>query len=108
MEKKKPNLFLRIIFSLFIIFIGLFIASESGYYETQLSKKVIMTDEAIQQFEADVASNQVIDIKNYIIEDTPDYSNSFTDAGEKITEVVENFIIDGIGGAWDVIKSLFW
>ena len=44
MEKKKTNWFIKLLTILFIIFMGLFIASESGYYEAKLSEKVVLTD----------------------------------------------------------------
>ena len=52
--KKKKNWFLRLLTILFIIFIGLYIASISGYYEASLGNKVALTDEAIKRFEQDV------------------------------------------------------
>ncbi len=52
--KKKRNWFLRLLFVLFIVFLGLYIASVSGYYETQVGNKVALTEEAIRDFENDV------------------------------------------------------
>ncbi len=55
MKKGKNNkLFRLILLSLFIIYIGLYIANETGYYESKLNNKVRLTNESIRQFEKDV------------------------------------------------------
>ena len=74
--KKKRNWFLRLLFVLFIVFLGLYIASVSGYYETQVGNKVALTEEAIRDFENDVLEGKNVDIKTYLQEDNKDYSNT--------------------------------
>lgn len=108
MEKKKPNRFLQILLLLFIVFIGLYIASVSGYYESTLNNKVVLTDEAIEKFEEDVLNGEVVDVNSYILEDKKDYQNKFTEAGNKFTEMVESFVTDGIIGVFDCLKTLFY
>ena len=106
--KKKRNWFLRLLFVLFIVFLGLYIASVSGYYETQVGNKVALTEEAIRDFENDVLEGKNVDIKTYLQEDNTDYSNTFTDMGDRLSESVQKILTDGIGGIWDAIKVLFF
>ena len=106
--KKKKNWFLRLLSILFVVFLGLYIASISGYYESQVSNKVALTDKAIEQFEQDVLEGKVVDINTYINEDTKDYSNKFTDMGDRFSESIQSVLTDGIGGIWDAIKVLFF
>ena len=106
--KKKRNWFLRLLFVLFIVFLGLYIASVSGYYETQVGNKVALTEEAIRDFENDVLEGKNVDIKTYLQEDNKDYSNTFTDMGDRFSESVQKILTDGIGGIWDAIKVLFF
>ena len=42
MKKKKPNLFFKILAILFLIYVAITIAYESGYYETKASNKAII------------------------------------------------------------------
>ena len=105
---KKKNYFMRIIVILFMVFLGLYIASISGYYETKVGKKVALTEDAIKAFETDVLNGEEVDIKSYLDNDTVDYSNAFTNAGDKITESIENFLTEGFSGIWDAIKVLFF
>ena len=51
--KKKTNWFKKFLTISFIIFMGLYISSISGFYEAKLSNKVALTDEAIKEFEKD-------------------------------------------------------
>ena len=44
-KKDKPNWFFRTLTLLFLIFISLFAALESGYYESKIAKKTAMTEE---------------------------------------------------------------
>ena len=106
--KKKKNWFLRLLSILFVVFLGLYIASISGYYESQVSNKVALTDKAIEQFEQDVLEGKVVDINTYINEETKDYSNKFTDMGDRFSESIQSLLTDGIGGIWDAIKVLFF
>ncbi len=108
MDKKKPNRWGQLLTIAFIIFLGLFIASKSGYYEAQLNNKVILTDKQIAKFEEDVLNGEVVDVNSYLEEDRKDYANKFTKAGDKFTEVVEDFITDGLGEIFEVLKTLFY
>ena len=83
--KKRKNWFLRILCVLFVVFLGLYIASISGYYESQVSNKVALTDKAIQKFEEDVLEGKTVDINTYITDENKDYSNKFTDAGDRFS-----------------------
>lgn len=106
--KKKNNWFIKILSVLFIIYLGLYIASISGYYESKLSNKVALTDEAIKRFEKDVLDGKVVDINTYVNDNKKDYSNKFTNMGEKVNDALINVITKGIKGIWDAIKVLFF
>ena len=77
--KKKTNWFKRFLTISFIIFMGLYISSISGFYEAKLSNKVALTDEAIKEFENDVIEGKTIDVNTYITNKNVDYSNKFTE-----------------------------
>ena len=106
--KKKKNWFLRSLTILFVIFVGLYIASISGYYEASLGNKVALTDEAIKRFEQDVLEGKNVDVEDYVLEERCDYSNTFTNTADKMTESVQKILTDGISGIWDAIKVLFF
>ena len=43
-KKEKMHPFFKLLFVLFLIFISLFIALESGYYPSRVEKKTILTN----------------------------------------------------------------
>lgn len=106
--KKKNNWLKRFLIISFIIFMGLYISSISGFYESKLSNKVTLTDSAIKEFEKDVLEGKEIDIVTYIDNEYVDYSNKFTNAGEKFSEAVTKIVTDGFSGFWDAVKVLFF
>lgn len=105
---KSSRYFFRTLFFLFIIFVALLIAYESGYYETKMSNKAIMTKEAMEQFEKDVANNEAVDLKDYLIDDKKDYSNTVTKIGNKITNSLSAIFTKGLTGVFNTLKGLFW
>ena len=76
---KYENTFKIIFIFLFVIFLTMYISVGSNYYEYELHKKVMLTNEDIKRFEDDVKNNKEVDIDNYI-SSRVDYSNSFSKA----------------------------
>ncbi len=106
-KKKKPNWFMRILLLLFIIYISLTLAIQTGYYEAKLNEKTMVTEEGMRQFEEDVKNGKNVDIKDYLEEIHEDYSNNTSKAGVKISKTVEKFMTEGISKMIDVFKTLF-
>lgn len=104
--KKKRNIFKTLLIISFIIFIGLYIASESGFYEARLKNEVALTDKAILEFEQDVLDGEIVDLNSYLTKDYVDYSNTFTTLGEKVSDALIKLIVEGASGIWDAIKVL--
>ena len=82
-KKKKMHPILKILCALFIVYIALFIANMSGYY------------------------GENIDIESFVNPEKEDYSNSFSNFGEKLTANIENVVKDGMHIIGNVFKSLF-
>lgn len=109
MKKKPPSRhFFRILSVLFILFMIAYIMLECGYYESKLSRQSTITNENIKQFEKDVKEGKPVDLNNYLVEETVDYSNSVTKAGTKISETVNAFMTEGLASVVGVLKKLFW
>lgn len=107
MKKKERNPFFRILSALFLLFISLYIALESGYYEAKVTKKTAMTEESIKKFEQDIKEGNPIDVNSYTYNEHKDYSNNTTDAAIFIGSKVESFMSNGITEIFDIVKSLF-
>lgn len=106
-KKKNPNWFLRTITILFILYISLSIAMETGYYEAKLNEKTMLTEESIKKFEQDVREGKNVDINDYVIEKNRDFSNGATKTGVFLSGLVQDFMAEGINKMVDICKKLF-
>ena len=107
MKKKNNNPFLTLIFILFIVYVSLYIAGASGYYENKVNEKIVLTEENIQKFEADVKNNKDIDINNYVTKDNKDYSCFASNMGDNISNFVEKLLTEELGKMGKVLKKMF-
>lgn len=101
MNKKK--LAKLLIITVLIIFFCAYIIEVSGYYEYNLQGKKNLTQESIEQFEKDVKEGKDININDYVIQDTIDYSNKLTKTTTKISLKINNYLKNRIK---DIFKSL--
>ena len=106
--KKKPNYFLKLIVCLFLIFIFFYALTNSGYYESNLSKKTILTDQKIREFERDVKQGKVINIDNYYTETKKDYSSLTSKIGKNITIKLSKGLEKIFDSSSRILKKLFW
>ena len=107
-DKKKicNQIFSRIFFILFIVFLAIYIFSESGYYEFEQHNKMVLTEEKIREFEQDVADGKEVDIKSYIVNDVPNYQNTVSKLGNKVSTQFENFIQNGIDSTFAFLNKM--
>ncbi len=77
-----------VIFSLFLLFIGLYITQALGYYEFTNAKKTTLTNFAIEKFEKDVKEGKKLDAKDYI-EEEKQYNNIISKASLTISNTIE-------------------
>jgi hypothetical protein len=68
----------------------------SGYYQTTLQKKTVLTNEAIISFENDIKEGKDIDINNYIKYNQKNYDNALTKGGRYISSKISNLVSSGI------------
>ena len=102
---KYENTFKIIFIFLFVIFLTMYISVGSNYYEYELHKKVMLTNEDIKRFEDDVKNNKEVDIDNYI-SSRVDYSNSFSKASTKVSKETKKYIKQGIEGIFNIFSKL--
>lgn len=107
-KSKKTKYFFRTLYVLLFIYIALIIAYESGYYETKSHNRAVLTKEAMERFESDLEQGQIVDVKDYLKDEKPDYSNSVTKVGNKISSGISDFMTKGLSGIFDVLKGWFW
>lgn len=107
MRKKKNNVVLKVLSILFVVFMALFIANMSGYYESKIRDRVIMTDEGIKKFEEKISNGEEIDITSFLNTEREDYSSNMSNLGDNVTASIEGFVTGGIDVLKNILNSLF-
>ena len=102
---KSNNIFKFIFKILILVFLFLIVASQSGYYEYELSRKTKLTDEAIDKFENDVKEGKNIDINNYLVNEKKDYNNDVSNFGRKFSDKIESVFSKGFDYLFRYIDS---
>lgn len=106
-SKKAWDIFKRILFLLFIIFLINYFSVSSGYYERQITNKTILTEEKIKEFEEDVKNNEYVDIKDYVSDSYVDTSSVGSNIGYKVSESINDFVTNKAIKAIKVFGKLF-
>ena len=78
-----------------ILFFALYISQYTGYYDYSSGKKNILTDAAIEKFEADIRAGKSVDTKDYLVEEK-NYSNKISRLGMKTSSIIESVFKKGI------------
>ena len=103
---KKHN-FLKTLFILvFLLFLALFIASKTGYYEKSVKDKTYLTNKKLKEFEKDISEGKNVDAKDYFPKEV-DYSNVFTKSANNISNKIGLVVNYKAKNIWDFIKTLF-
>ncbi len=106
-KKKKGKIVLKILAFLFVIYLALLIANQSGYYESKIRNKVEVTELGIKEFEEKIKNGEEIDIEAFLKTDTVDYSSSMSKFGDNLTNAVEGFAEKSMKVVSRILKSLF-
>lgn len=106
-QKKKPNWFKIVITGLFIVYISLYFLNVSGYYDSNIRRKVEFTESQIEQFEKDVASGEVLDVKEYLKDQTKDYTNNVSKFGYKLSSEIDVIFNRSIEEIIRILSKLF-
>ena len=103
---KKHN-FLKTLFILvFLLFLALFIASKTGYYEKSVKDKTYLTNKKLKEFEKDISEGKNVDAKDYFPKEV-DYSNVFTKSANNISNKIGLVVNYKAKNIWNFIKTLF-
>lgn len=103
---KKHNFFKTLFILVFLLFLALFIASKTGYYEQSVKDKTYLTNKKLKEFEKDISEGKNVDAKDYFPKEV-DYSNVFTKSANNISNKIGLVVNSKAKNVWDFIKTLF-
>lgn len=103
MNKKK---IFKVIFTCFFLaFIVSYVIEMTGYYEYNLQNKTIMTNEAMAQFEKDLAEGKDVTKEDYIVSTEKDYTSSLTRTTNKVSVKVNKILKEGIESVFKIVST---
>ena len=91
----KKKVFKGIILLLIVSFLGLYYAYSNGYYEKHVKEKIILTNEAIEEFEQDLKDGKDISLEDYEIK-KEDYSTKTSKFSLNISSKATNLVDSAI------------
>ena len=103
---KKHNFFKTLFILVFLLFLALFIASKTGYYEKSVKDKTYLTNKKLKEFEKDISEGKNVDAKDYFPKEV-DYSNIFTKSANNISNKIGLVVNYKAKNICDFIKTLF-
>ena len=103
---KKHNFFKTLFILVFLLFLALFIASKTGYYEKSVKDKTYLTNKKLKEFEKDISEGKNVDAKDYFPKEV-DYSNVFTKSANNISNKIGLVVSYKAKNIWNFIKTLF-
>ena len=103
---KKHNFFKTLFILVFLLFLALFIASKTGYYEKSVKDKTYLTNKKLKEFEKDISEGKNVDAKDYFPKEV-DYSNVFTKSANNISNKIGLVVNDKAKTIRAFIKTLF-
>lgn len=106
MDKKKKKIVKYMLITVFLAFIVSYVIEMSGYYEYNLQNKTIMTNEAMAQFEKDIAEGKDVTLEDYVVTTREDYTSNLTRTTNKVSVKVNKFLKKGIEGMFKMVGTL--
>lgn len=104
MKNKKIIYFCFII--LIVSFLSVFFSSKTGYYEYSNNKKTVFTEEKIKEFEKDISEGKNVNIKDYITDESKDYSNKITNLGNNVSNIITDSVNMFLKKSFSVIEKM--
>jgi len=106
MNKVKGNIFKIIIILLFLAFVALYFASETGYYDDTMRKKTILTEEKIKEFESDVKAGKNVEIADYLTDTEKNYRNNLSNSIVNVSNRINKIFKNGIQSIFKFVDKL--
>ena len=91
---------------LFISFAIIFVSNQTGYYEYSNNKKNVFTEEKIKEFEKDISEGKNVNIKDYLTEETRDYSNNITSFGDGISKLITDSVNTFLKESFNLMQKI--
>ncbi len=89
----------------FATFMALYVTNKMGYDEYRNSKKTVLTNEKIKQFETDVAEGKNVTLEDYLPKEI-NYQNKLSRLGLKISDTTSLLVKSAVQKSFKIISKL--
>lgn len=102
---KKDKIF-KAVFSLsLIIYLVIYLASASGYYEYKNYKKMTLTEEQIEKFEEDIKEGKEVNVEDYVVKDNNVVDNKIAKMGKKLSFAISDTLTSVLSKSFKAISK---
>lgn len=103
---KHKRLLKFIGYSIIMLFLFSYVVEKSGYYEYNLQRQKVLTEDSMKKFESDIEKGEDIDINNYLEENKINYSNKLTDTMSSVNISLNKYLKDTISNTFKILGKL--
>ena len=110
MDKKKDKrevIAVRLFNMFLIIYIVLYIAKETGYYNVEVKKQTVLNEEAMKRFEEDIRMGKNVKMTDYVSIKNIKYNNKVSDLGYDISKGISYIVTNGLDDTMSFLGQLF-
>ena len=105
-EEILTKIFKKIFLILLISFTALYISDAAGYSEFKQHNKKVMNEQKIKKFEKDVSEGKNLNLEDYLVDDTKNYSSNISRIGNNISKQIEKYVVTGLNGTFKFLNSV--
>ena len=91
---------------LLVTFLTLYFSNVTGYYDYNLHKKTVFTEEQIKRFESDVQKGKDVQIEDYLDDKSYNYNNKVSALGYNLSTTIGNYVKDGLNFVFDGLNNM--
>ena len=102
---KSNKLAYALFFIMLIAFFSIYFGTTNGLINSN-TEKTVFTEEKIKEFEKDVAEGKNVNVKDYVVNTSKDYSNKITDFGEGMSGFVFDLVNGLLKGGFKVVEKM--
>lgn len=106
MKDVKKQVSRILFFTLFFLFIALYMTQASGYHEYNRAKTTTLTNEEIALFEKDLKEGKEIDPSNYLKKKEKNYDNRISQVGLGISIQIEKIFQKGMNAFFKALEDM--
>ncbi len=101
----KVNIARVVVLILMFLFFILYFLQLSGYSDYRQSRKNMLTDDTIKQYEEDILAGKDVSIRDYLDKERLSYNNNISKMGLDLSYFIENTFNKGMNAFFKMLND---